>query len=147
VRVFQGDQACDRIVGVIGTDRRLDVLQQQRSIRLVGELARVHPSQGRNPSSLKQEGMRFVPQDCFVAAGAMRQNGSKIAHCARGDEKPGLFTQHVRRNFLQAVHRWVFAINIVAYISLGHRLAHGRVGWVTVSDRKSMNFIRASQFI
>ena len=54
----------------------------------------------------------------------MGQDSRQVAHCARGDEQPGLLTNHLGPSLLQAVDRGVLPINIVADLGACHGSAH-----------------------
>ena len=90
------------------------------------------------PPAFVQEGMRLVAQDDLIAAPAVRQHRRQVAHRARGHKQAGLFAQALGGHLLQAVDGGVFAVDIVPHLGLAMASRMAGVGWVTVSERKSM---------
>ncbi len=60
---------------VIGPDGRLDGLQRDGAIGLIGHRMGIHASERGHPSRLIQERVRLVPQDDLVAAAAVGEDG------------------------------------------------------------------------
>ena len=49
-----------------------------------------------------------------------------IAERARGNEERSAFSNHGGADFLEPVDGRIFSINVVTYIGIRHRFAHGR---------------------
>ncbi len=120
------------MVFIVIADGSLDVLQAQGAIRLVGELARVHPTQSGNTPRLEQVGMRLVPQDGLVTAPAVRQYRRQVAHGSGCDKEGGFLTEHLGSQLLQTVYGGVIPVYVVADLSPEHGFSHGGRG---VADR------------
>jgi hypothetical protein len=76
--VLEGDHAGTRKVAVIGFDRRLDVFDRQRPIRLVGYRLRLDRAEYRRAAGLVHIEMGLLPGDEFVATPAMAHQRQQI---------------------------------------------------------------------
>ena len=126
--VFHADELRLGEVAVRGLDRLFDGRQGQRAVRLEGQRLRLDAAEDGRAAALEAVGVGLLAGDVFVAARAVGQQRREIGLGAAGDEQARLEAKPLRAFAFELVDRWIFAVDVVAYLGLGHRGAHGRRG-------------------
>ena len=151
------DGAASGIVRVLETDERgLDAMRifwpdgRFHLLRLHDAAVSGHPmelyaGEGAGCPLLIANDVRLAFGDDFLARLCVTADRQLIGHRSGWDEQGGLFAEEPGHHLLESIDGGVFAVYVVADLSARHRLAHGSVGFVTVSLRRSM--IRIPGFI
>ena len=115
-----------------GMDGAADLVGREEPAR-AREWPHDRADQRGGTAGLVQQRMRRLVQDDLVARAAVHREGDLVAHRPARQEERGLLAQQSGDHVLQAIDRRVFPLLLVAHLRLGHGLAHGGVGRVTVS--------------
>ena len=126
--VFERQQARAREMHIVGLDRMREIVDRDRAIGLVVQGLRLDAAEHRGPALLVLVGVRFLADQIFVAAPAMRHQRREIALRAARKEQRGFTPEALGHDSLQTVDGRIVAINIVTDFGRGHRGAHAGRG-------------------
>ena len=125
--ILEAKEPAPRIVDVVSRlDHRPHRVEGQGAVRgEVDGLGLDSPEGGRS-ARLGAIAVRTLPGDELVAAAAVGEEGEQVALGSARDEERRFGARDLGRPALQRVDGRVFAVDVVAHLRLGHRLAHGR---------------------
>ena len=123
-RIFQTQEPRAGEVRVVGLDGALDVGQGQGAVRLLRQGLGLDAAQHSGPTAFKPVGMRKLPHQHFIAAGAVGHQCAQIALRAARHKERCLFAEQGRHALLQRIDAGVVAEHIVAHCRTGHGVAH-----------------------
>ena len=128
VGVLQTQQAgADKVV-VIRFNRRLDLGQVQRRVRLKIERLGLNAAQNGGPAAFIAIGVGGLSHDILIAATAVTHHAHQIALRAARYKQGRFFAHRCGRQRFQSIDGRVFAVNVVAHFGRRHGFAHGRTG-------------------
>ena len=129
MRVLEGDQAGDRLVGVGRVaEGGFDLGRVDRPVRPVLERADARADDDRVTGRLVDDHVVLATGDGLLAAGEVGHLGDEVAHRPAGDEQAGFLAEQLGGALLERDDRRVVAEDVVAELGLGHRAAHRRRG-------------------
>ena len=142
MRVLEGDQTRDRLVDVTRLAKcRLDCAEIDRPVRILRQGTDARPDDDRVRRRLVHDDMAGGRGDRLLAAGEVGHLGDEVAHRPGRDEQPSFLAEELGRPFLERVDGRIVVEHVVADLGRGHRRRISSVGFVTVSDRRSMTDI------
>ena len=129
------DRATAVVVRVLETEERRawvhalrpyrgsEILERREAVA-VGHQARHDAPDHKGRAHLVLHDVREVAQDDLVAALRLREHATEVAHHAARHVDRRVFAEDLGAALLEAVHRRILAVLIVADVGLGHRLPH-----------------------
>ena len=126
--ILQADQACNRVMHVLGADGGKNILEGEGAIRFVGNRTGLYPSQCRHTPRFIQIDMGPVSNDHFIPALAVYEQGQQVPHRPRRDKDRRFLAHHPCSQVLQPVDCGIIAVDIIPHFRFGHGLAHLRCG-------------------
>ena len=136
--VFQADQTGPGEMDVFGADGGLDILQPQCPIGLIGDRVGEDPPRADMPPASLRKVWELSPRITSSPRAQWVSTQVILPIVPLTTRRAASFPTPLGGHGLEPVHRGVLAEDVIAQRGVMHGLAHGLVGRVTVSLRRSM---------
>jgi hypothetical protein len=124
--VLQRQKTGTRKMRIIGLDGSGDASERDRSVGFVLQGLRLDTAEHGGSALLIFIGVRFLPDQIFIASPAVRHQRGQIALGAGGEEQRPLVSKPLGHPGFEAIDGRVVSVHVIAHLGGGHRGAHGR---------------------
>ncbi len=126
--VFEGQQPGLREMHIVGFDGALDALDRDGAIRLVFQRLGLNAAEDCRAALLILISVGLLPDQIFLAPGAMSHERRQVALRAGGKEQRRCEAEAFRHDGLQPVDRRIVPVDVVSHLCRRHGRAHFRRG-------------------